>query len=342
MRIRFRGPKGGGSLELAEDATVADLLTALEANTGSHAIVVKFGWPLQTLAADQSDLKVRTLGLQRENLTVVPVESSDGPLLEPITSEPKAVSFTAAGPATAPDSSLAADLAYGSGEDVTVEMPESRTNLVLRVMPDDGDCMFTAVAGALGGLAPAGGVPAANYTPGVLRHIVVSTILGNPIAFNADFLGANPNRYCERIRDGMWGGGIELSILSEAFRIEIHSIDVKTGKSYQFGEQRGYEEFCVLIYSGVHYDRIVEAPTEEGMHIVEFDVARWDIKGNDRITRHAQDVCKVLRDRHYYTSLSDFVVICNQCHEILQGEAGVMQHARQTGHSDVTEIRDTN
>ena len=28
--------------------------------------------------------------------------------------------------------------------------------IVLRVMPDDGDCMFTAVGGALGGLVPLG------------------------------------------------------------------------------------------------------------------------------------------------------------------------------------------
>ncbi|KAI2634543.1 hypothetical protein GGS21DRAFT_107789 [Xylaria nigripes] len=341
MRIRFRGPSGGGTLELADDSTIADLITALEVKTASHAIVVKYGWPLQTLATDQSYLQVRALGLQRESLTVVPLESFDEQLQGSISAKSKALAVAAEDPAVALDSQLAANLAYGSGEDVKVEMPESRTNLVLRVMADDGDCMFTAVGGALGGLVPAGASFATNYTPGVLRRMVVEAIRNDPIKFGPNFLGAHPNKYCERMLGGMWGGGIELSILSDIFRIEIYSIDVKSGKVYQFGEQQGYKEFCVLIYSGVHYDRVVEATTEGAMYMAEFDVARWDTTGNDRITRHAQDVCRILRDRHYYTSVSDFVVTCNECYEILQGERAITQHARLTGHMGVTEIADT-
>lgn len=133
MRIRFRGPSGGGFLELAEDATVADLLAALRTETGSAAIDVKFGWPLQTLAADRGDLQVRELGLQRENLTVVPVE--DAEQRRPQSSAPTATpashpSATAASSgATDVDAQLAASMSYGSGEDVKVEMPESRTDL---------------------------------------------------------------------------------------------------------------------------------------------------------------------------------------------------------------------
>jgi ubiquitin thioesterase OTU1 len=114
--------------------------------------------------------------------------------------------------------------------------------------------MFTAVGGALRGLVPPGGASsgASEYTPSTLRRIVVDAIRDNPTKFDVNFLGASPSRYCERMLGGMWGGGIELSILSELFCLEIYSIDVKTGKAYQFGEQQGYEEFCVVIYSGVH------------------------------------------------------------------------------------------
>ncbi|KAJ8124451.1 hypothetical protein O1611_g9188 [Lasiodiplodia mahajangana] len=139
----------------------------------------------------------------------------------------------------------------------------------------------------------------------------------------------------------MWGGGIELSILSEIFRVEICSVDVQTGKAYHFGEQQDYDEFCVVIYSGVHYDRVAEAAAEGDMGILEFDVTRWNSVGNERILRRTQDICKILRDRHYYTSVSDFVVVCNDCHEILQGEKAIAQHARLTGHAGVTEIVDT-
>ncbi|KAI0503321.1 hypothetical protein F5B22DRAFT_553530 [Xylaria bambusicola] len=336
MRIRFRGPSGGGFLELPEESTVTDLISALEAETGSGAIAIKYGWPLQTLDMQQGDLKVlvRELGLQREILTIVPVENPPAAVAAAPTS--------AATPAVDLDAQLAASLSYGSGEDVKVEMPESRTNLVLRVMPDDGDCMFTAVGGALGGLVPVGIAHHADeYTPAILRRMVVDTIRENPLQFDDNFLGARPETYCNRLLNGMWGGGIELSILSEIFRIEICSVDVKTGKAYHFGEQQNHEEFCVVVYSGVHYDRIAEAATEGVMGMVEFDVTRWNALGNERILRHTQEnICQMLRDRHYYTSVSDFVVVCNQCHEILQGEKAITQHARQTGHSGVTEIED--
>ncbi|KAK5625513.1 hypothetical protein RRF57_001229 [Xylaria bambusicola] len=354
MRIRFRGPSGGGFLELPEDSTVDDLMSALEAETGSGAIVVKFGWPLQTLDMQQGDLKVRVreLGLQREILTIVPIENSPVAVASAPTS--------AITPAADLDAQLAASLSYGSGEDVKVEMSESRTNLagssrlrlgswwahiftipVLRVMPDDGDCMFTAVGGALGGLVPVGIAHRAEYTPAILRRIVVDTILENPLRFDDNFLGARPETYCNRLLNGMWGGGIELSILSEIFRVEICSVDVKTSKAYHFGEQEDYAEFCVVVYSGVHYDRVAEATTEGAMGMVEFDVTRWNAVGNERILRYTQEnICQILRDRHYYTSVSDFIVVCNQCHEILQGEKAITQHARQTGHSGVTEIED--
>lgn len=129
MRIRFRGPSGGGFLELADDATVAHLLSALTAEIGSGAIAVKFGWPLQTLAADQADVPVRELGLQRENLTIIPVESpAQQPSSGPAAAAPAAPAAADPGPAEL-DAQLAATLSFGSGEDVKVEMPESRTNL---------------------------------------------------------------------------------------------------------------------------------------------------------------------------------------------------------------------
>ncbi|KAI0803426.1 hypothetical protein GGR55DRAFT_662549 [Xylaria sp. FL0064] len=347
MRIRFRGPSGGGSLELAKDATVSQLLSALEAETGSGAgtIAVKFGWPLQTLDIRQGDLAVQELGLQRENLTIVPVQNPEQQP-PPATSTSASAAIPPSGAAAAAatvnlDAQLAASLSYGSGEDVKVEMPESRTSLVLRVMPDDGDCMFTAVGGALGGLVPLGASPRADgYTPAALRRLVVDAIHENPVKYDANFLGARPDTYCDRLSSGMWGGGIELSILSEIFRVEICSVDVKTGKAYHFGEQQGYEEFCVVIYSGVHYDRVAETAVEGAMGMAEFDVTRWSAAGNERILRHSQDICQILRDRHYYTSVSDFVVMCNQCYEILQGETAIAQHCKVTGHSGVTEIED--
>jgi len=71
------------------------------------------------------------------------------------------------------------------------------------------------------------------------------------------------------------------------------------------------------------------------MNMVEFDLTRWNVVGNERIIRRTQDMCKILRDRHYYTSVSDFVVACNDCKEILQGEKAI---AAQYVPPDITSL----
>lgn len=48
-----------------------------------------------------------------------------------------------------------------------------------------------------------------------------------------------------------WGGAIELSIFSKHFRVEIDSIDVATGVVHRFGEDEGYPQRCIVIYSGM-------------------------------------------------------------------------------------------
>jgi ubiquitin thioesterase OTU1 len=130
MKIRFRGPSGGGSVELDDDATVTQLLSALKEQTGGGNIAVKFGWPLQTLSSDQGDLQLQYLGLHRESLTIVPLE---GVFMPAVATAAVPVPARASQPADVKtaslDAQLAATLSYGSGEHVTVDMPESRTTL---------------------------------------------------------------------------------------------------------------------------------------------------------------------------------------------------------------------
>lgn len=76
LKIRYRAPSGGGTLELAEDATVGQLFAAVKEKTGSHDVTIKYGWPPKALAADQADLSLVSLNLQRESLTIVPAETS--------------------------------------------------------------------------------------------------------------------------------------------------------------------------------------------------------------------------------------------------------------------------
>ena len=85
-------------------------------------------------------------------------------------------------------------------------------------MPDDNSCMFTAFGGALGLENP-------SLT---LRRQVAEYILEHPEQYTKAILGDEPWRYRARMLEmDTWGGAIELSILSDIYKVEISSIDVK-------------------------------------------------------------------------------------------------------------------
>ncbi|KAI1454645.1 OTU-domain-containing protein [Annulohypoxylon moriforme] len=328
MKIRYRAPSGPGNLELNDDTTVNQLLEALKSSIGLDDFTVKYGWPPKGLGTDESDVSVQSLGLHREMLTIAPLEKA---------------SAASTAPVTAPDipPKLEPPKSKGRGvkdQQISVFMPETNSTLVLRVMPDDNSCLFTAVGGALRGIRSGSDE---FFNAEALRRIVVDHIRANPEKYNAVILGKNPEAYCRNmLRPDVWGGDIELSIISEVFQLEISVVDVKTGIVYRIGQGNNYEMRCVLVYSNIHYDRVAEIFVE-GQEVLEFDVARWAVDSSDHIIIHAQEMCKKLKEEHhYYTDTSDFVVMCNECGWLGQGQKSLAEHALQTGHSDISEIKD--
>ncbi|KAI1340652.1 OTU-domain-containing protein [Xylariaceae sp. FL0016] len=327
MKLRYKAREGGGTLEIDDSANVRALFDALKQKTGYSDFTVKYGWPLRALGREQDEESVRTLGLQRESLTVVPAES----VVPPAEATPSASAGPGAAP-TRPESPRGV-----RDQNISVQMPETGSSLVLRVMPDDNSCLFTAVAGAVRGLP----TEKDAYTPDRLRHIAVEQIQADPIKYNQVVLDSPPLAYCERmLQSDTWGGAIELGIFSEFFQLEICSVDVKTGNVIRYGEGL-YENRCIVVYSNVHYDRIAET-FFEGQEDMDFDVTRWSVYTSDHFIEHAKKMCRELKEKHhYYTDTSDFVVTCNQCGWVGQGEKAVAQHSLATGHSQITEIQDT-
>lgn len=90
--------------------------------------------------------------------------------------------------------------------------------LVLRIMPSDNSCLFTAFGGALPTQIPAQ----------QLRQMMADYIVQHPDMYSEAVLGCPPSQYCRSIQDpDRWGGGIELSILSAVFDIQISTYDVQ-------------------------------------------------------------------------------------------------------------------
>lgn len=196
-------------------------------------------------------------------------------------------------------------------------------------MPDDNSCMFTAFGGVLQRADPA---PA-------LRREVAAYILAHPTKYTTVVLEMEPARYAATIQDPQrWGGAIELSILSDIYDLEICSVDVKTQRVDRYGE--GKPSRCLLLYSGIHYDRI--AFTMDLSLPVEFDEVKWDAD-NDAVLVMAQKLARQLKDKHYFTDTTDFVLKCDvpNCGWIGAGMKEASKHMRETGHQALSEMQIT-
>jgi ubiquitin thioesterase OTU1 len=89
-------------------------------------------------------------------------------------------------------------------------------------MPSDNSCLFTAFGGALQDQIPAQ----------QLRRMMADFIVQNPEDYSEAVLGSSPSQYCRSIQDpDRWGGGIELSILSSIFNIQICTFDVQVSRN---------------------------------------------------------------------------------------------------------------
>lgn len=85
-------------------------------------------------------------------------------------------------------------------------------------MPSDNSCLFTAFGGALPKQLPAP----------MLRQMMADYIEEHSDVYNDAILGSSPEEYRRCIQDSdRWGGGIELSILSTIFDIQICTFDVQ-------------------------------------------------------------------------------------------------------------------
>ena len=225
-------------------------------------------------------------------------------------------------------------------------------------MPSDNSCLFTAFGGALPQQIPAVS----------LRKMMADYVREHSDVFNEAILGSAPAEYARSIQDmDRWGGGIELSILSSIFNIQICTFDVQVsqkrlspGCSYRlpgdksnvpqaetlinFGEDK--RDRCILVYSGIHYDRVAFSYSEPPHGTVtlppETDRTIWGTEDSD-ILEKARVLVKELNGKHYYTDTEALVLKCNEigCDWIGNGQVAAKKHAEQTGHVDLVELPDT-
>lgn len=343
MQARVRGPGGVSTITLDIDATVGTLRSMIATNTGINSFDLKTGYPPRPLNLDglDDDILISETGLTLHGEQIIVSERAPdendkhatkshqpGPGNEqrPI---PNSSSFSEL--SVQPSTSSLYEQAPSLHDPPEIPLPSREGILILRVCPDDNSCLFRAISMAVLG-------PDLDSMH-ELRSVVASRIAQNPSKYSAAVLEKDPSVYCRWIQtEAAWGGAIEIGILAEEFGYEIASINVQDGRVDRFNE--GAPQRLILVYSGIHYDVVALTPADRLGFGRKADASK-DTKifdANDAIILGtAQELCEVLRQRHYYTDTAGFLVKCNVCGWSGNGETAATEHAKATGHMNFGE-----
>ncbi|KAG9234245.1 putative ubiquitin thioesterase otu1 [Amylocarpus encephaloides] len=320
MRTRLRGPGGASTVTFPDDATISDLITQIIEKTAISKFDVKYGYPPKPLLLEQYEksesLSKLDIKLDGEQLTISP---RDDPAL---TREPRVA--TAA----------SKEAAKNAGPGFSKKSANKPIGLSKKPMLEDVPELPLPSRGATLVL------PGDDQSMPELRALVASAIQAEPEVYTKVVLEQKPDDYCRWIQTAdAWGGAIEMGILSKHFEVEICSIDVQSLRIDKFNESAPTR--CMLVYSGIHYDTIVQSPSDpphtKADAPPDFDRRIWD--GDDEeILIAAQDLCRKLQEKHYFTDTGGMAIKCGVCGVVVYGEGQASGHAQQTGHYDMAEV----
>ena len=217
-----------------------------------------------------------------------------------------------------------------------------------RAIPSDNSCLFNSIAYNCDGKRGHSRIPSwkPNSPAHRLRQIVADQVVSYPNKYNKAILdGKSPEEYRRWILDEKrWGGGIELSILSEYYQCKICSIDVNTCLPYISGDEK-YTKTCFLLYNGVHYDAIAFATSDncklvqaEAIQSEEVDVTTVPMEDYENAMRMAIELAKQLQGTCKDLK-KNFKVQCLQCYEKFQGRTECVKHAQESQHNQFGEYR---
>lgn len=151
-----------------------------------------------------------------------------------------------------------------------------------------------------------------------MRHLIKDTILANPDMYSEVFLGRPVYEYCAWIMDDKsWGGEIELSILSQYYKVEMVVFDVTSMSRLCYGEDQGFSQRMFLLYDGIHYDLVVESPSKTASE--SRDTTLFSINDFPKVER-ASEVAVEAHQNHEYTDLHRFSIQCLVCREGFTGQ----------------------
>lgn len=341
VKFRLRGPDGTlSTIIMPNTSTIGELQSKISESLGLSKFDLKIGYPPRPL--DLNDFSSTTvisdtnIKLNGEQL----IANSIKPPSQPASSNSRTDEQSRSQSETQPKpvsmvqnpSKSSSKPNETSTDPPELAFPSRGATMVLRVMPDDNSCLFRA----LGSVVLTGSLDAVTE----LRSLCATTIASQPDIYTSAILDKPPAAYCQWINSpSSWGGAIELGILATHFELEIASINVQDGRIDRFNE--GASNRCLLVYSGIHYDTIALSPSEPPHKKADLD-AEFDVKmfesADEEVLYLAMELCRKLREKHYFTDTAGFKIRCGTCGWEGKGEKEATQHAKSTGHYALEEV----
>ncbi|GAA5843923.1 hypothetical protein JCM3766R1_006105 [Sporobolomyces carnicolor] len=341
ISLRIRSPNGTAACSLRQDATLFDLGVKIEeiAAIAAGQQELRTGFPPKPIAAGAApETSLSSLGIRSGDSIVVARSTSTKTTASLAKPEPRASQNAPMPSAASFKSDEVAHHSTGPTSSAQTNSPQfveaDGGYVVLRVVPDDNSCLFTAVSLVLNPYSPP--------DPAALRQIVGDAIKADSVTYNEVLLGRPATDYVETILSPKsWGGAIELAILSDHYQAEIMSFDVQTGRVDKFGEGSGYQNCVLIVYSGIHYDALTFsfAPPTATLFPpdLSFDTTIFANPVDPSIFAAATRLVETLRKSHSYTDTATFSLRCEVCREAIKGEKEARQHASRTGHQSFGE-----
>jgi ubiquitin thioesterase OTU1 len=352
MRIGLKGAFGQKQITLDDSASVAELLVQISEATGFAEFEVKDGFPPQPIdftALDPTEqLSAVGLNLNGHRLQVDTKNAPSVPVTQSTTTEGGGKTQTAkvtdskqpafAGRSTRSNNQPGTGGLIPINKDASkvekdppelpLRTPPNDSYLIHRVMPDDNSCLFRAIGKCVLGN---------DLDPMTeLRSIVAQRIQFDKERYSEVVLEKEPDEYCKWIQNpDSWGGAIEIGIIAEAFELEVCAVNVADGSIQRFNEGGGRMR-SYLVYSGIHWDAIVENPAGK-FGPIDLDVAQfdpYDVEVEDK----ARQIGQMLSAAGYYTDTNKFAIKCNLCSWKGTGENSAIEHVKETGHQNFGQV----
>ena len=201
--------------------------------------------------------------------------------------------------------------------------------LTRETVPANNSCLFTSINYVLEDRR----TPDLTCAP-VFRELIASVVRSDQEKYTSGFLGRSNEDYCAWILDeNSWGGGIELAILSDYFKIEITVVDTQNVRLNHFGEDQNHKHRCLLIYDGIHYDPLVmEASDGSGARKTRFD------RSDESVLTLALELAAEAKASRQFTDVNSFTIRCLVCQKCFKGQTEAQEHAKQTKHINFGEV----